>query len=310
MSEPIPLTIIGGYLGAGKTTLLNHILRHNDGYRLAVLVNDFGDINIDAELVENQDGETINLANGCICCNLADGFVAAINTILRQESRIDRMIVEASGVADPIKIAHYGQLQGVSLDAVIVVADAETVQAKATDKYVGYMVGQQLISADILIMNKVDLIDQDQRQAVRAWLAKTAPQSRIYETQQGVVPLELLLGLDTKRETPTAAAWPDSESEQFVTWSYVEDVPLERALLARLLDDLPESLFRAKGFLNLMDDPKRRTILQLVGRRWLLSPGLAWDDESPRTRIVWIGENGQFEKESLAASLDACTRPA
>jgi len=308
MSELIPLTIIGGYLGAGKTTLLNHILRHNDGFRLTVLVNDFGDINIDAELVENQDGDTINLANGCICCTLADGFVGAINTILEQNPHPDRIIVEASGVSDPIKIAQYAQMRGVSLDGVIVVADAEKVQAKVDDKYVGYMVSQQLNGADILILNKVDLVDQDQRPAVRGWLAEAAPHSRIYETQYGNIPLELLLGIDTKRKSSTAGS--GSDILPFVTWSYVEDAPLQRRLLARLLDDLPKSIFRAKGFLNLQNVPQHRTILQLVGRRWVLSPGRAWDGEKPQTRIVWIGENGQFEQEGLAAALDACTHPS
>jgi len=109
MNDRIPFTVIGGYLGAGKTTLLNHILRNNDGRRFALLVNDFGSINIDAALIKNQDGETINLANGCICCTLAAGFASAIYTILERDPLPDHIIVEASGVADPHKVAQYGR---------------------------------------------------------------------------------------------------------------------------------------------------------------------------------------------------------
>jgi len=112
MQSAIPLTVIGGYLGSGKTTLLNALLRQPHGKRFALLVNDFGSINIDAGLIENQQGETINLANGCICCSLAAGFVVALNTVLNLQSRPDQVIIEASGVADPRKIANYGNTPG------------------------------------------------------------------------------------------------------------------------------------------------------------------------------------------------------
>jgi G3E family GTPase len=307
----IPFTVIGGYLGAGKTTLLNHILRENDGQRIALLVNDFGDINIDAELIESQDDTIMQLSNGCICCSLAAEFLLGINAILEQDPLPERVIVEASGVSDPNKIAPYGQTPGFSLDGVVVVADAEMVRAKANDKYVGRTVRQQLTSADILILNKVDLVDDGQRQAVRDWLAQVAPQGRIYETQQGVVPLELLLGPEIGRETRPPAPGHESTGHEhasvgFVTWSYVDEAPLQRESFERVLGELPESVVRAKGFLNLHDDPDRRTILQLVGRRWTLSPGRPWGDETPRTRIVWIAERGQFGQARLAEALKAC----
>ncbi|MEQ1739869.1 MAG: GTP-binding protein, partial [Methyloglobulus sp.] len=158
VNKQIPVTVIGGYLGAGKTTLLNHILRNNKGIRFAVLVNDFGNINIDVDLIESQDGDTINLANGCICCSLAGGFGAAMLSIRESAVLPDRVLIEASGVSDPFKIAQYAHLPGFRLDSVIVLADAEFIQKRAADKYVGRQVIQQLKSADLLLLNKVDLV--------------------------------------------------------------------------------------------------------------------------------------------------------
>jgi G3E family GTPase len=290
--ERIPFTVIGGYLGAGKTTLLNHILRNSDGRRYALLINDFGSINIDAELVESQDGDTMNLANGCICCTLAAGFVVAIKTVLEREPLPDHVIVEASGVADPHKIAQYGRTPRFYLDGVIVVADAETVRAKAVDKYVGRTVLRQLESADLIILNKTDLVTQEQRQKVRDWLARAAPQSRIIEAQHGAVPLEVLLGSRGEQEfaaVPGDDGHDHQHDEEFASGSYVDDTPLQREQFERFLAELPESVVRAKGILNLAEDPERRTIFQLVGDRWSLNPGRPWGDEQPQSRIVWIG---------------------
>jgi G3E family GTPase len=198
MQSAIPLTVIGGYLGSGKTTLLNALLSQPHGQRFAVLVNDFGNINIDAELIENQQGETINLTNGCICCSLAAGFVMALNTVLELQPRPDQVIIEASGVADPQKIANYSNTPGFSLQGILVVVDAETIQAKSRDKYVGKTVIQQIKVADLLILNKIDGVTDAQKQEVRAWLAGLAPQARIIETQYGVVPVDLSLGIESQ----------------------------------------------------------------------------------------------------------------
>ncbi|MEX0741556.1 MAG: GTP-binding protein, partial [Phycisphaeraceae bacterium] len=163
--EAIPLTVIGGYLGAGKTTLLNQLLRHNAGRRLAVVVNDFGSINIDAALIAQHDGETMSLANGCICCSLANGFLTVLTQLKDRPDPPEHIIVEASGVADPLKIAQYGHLPGFCLDGVIVLADAETVRRRSRDKYVGRTVIRQLRGADLLVLTKPDLVTDDDREA-------------------------------------------------------------------------------------------------------------------------------------------------
>ncbi len=166
-STDIAVTVIGGYLGAGKTTLVNHVLRTADA-RIAVLVNDFGDINIDEDLIASQDGDTISLANGCICCSLVDGFSAALATITALDPVPERLVIESSGVADPATVAAYGHGPGLALDATVVVVDAETIRKKATDVYVGDTVVGQLGSGDIIVLNKTDLVAPDEVAATRA----------------------------------------------------------------------------------------------------------------------------------------------
>ena len=141
----LAVTIIGGYLGAGKTTLLNRLLADVHGMRLAVLVNDFGAVNIDAALIANRDGETISLTNGCVCCSIGDNLGIALYDLAERRDGPEHIVVEASGVADPARIAHYaGCHPRLDLDGIVVVVDAETVQARADDKYVGDVVRQQL----------------------------------------------------------------------------------------------------------------------------------------------------------------------
>ena len=140
-SGAIPVTVIGGYLGSGKTTLLNALLRGGHGRRLAVLVNDFGSINIDADLITAHGGDTISLANGCICCSLQDNLGTTLHSLAARSDPPDQIVIEASGVADPSRIGHYAMsLPGLHLDAVIVVADAEGIRRQARDKYVGDIV--------------------------------------------------------------------------------------------------------------------------------------------------------------------------
>ena len=304
--QRIPLTIIGGYLGTGKTTLLNHILRHNEGRQLVVIVNDFGSINIDAELIESQDEEVINLANGCICCTLVDGFITTLINLLNLASPPDHIVVEASGVADPYKLGQYGHLPGLHLDGVIVVADAETVRRKARDKYVGETVARQLQGADVIVLNKVDLVTDETRKAARAWLGEMVPDAHIIESRHGNVPLPLLLGDVSRTGSPSSnlrlSTGSSDEHHHYLaydTWSYTADEPLSGDAFRALVAALPEGVIRAKGVLCLREDPDRRTIFQLVGKRWSLKPGGEWGDAPPRSQLVMIGLIGSVDADWL-----------
>ena len=172
----IPVTVIGGYLGSGKTTLLNALLRGTHGLRLAVLVNDFGSINIDAELIAAHQGDTISLANGCICCSLQDNLGSTFYALAERSDPPDHIVIEASGVADPRRIGRYAQaIPGLQLDGIIVLVDAESIRQQARDKYVGDTVLLQLQAADLLVLSKTDLVTAATVGEVRAWLAAQAP---------------------------------------------------------------------------------------------------------------------------------------
>ena len=308
----IPLTIIGGYLGAGKTTLINRLLRHNEGRRLAVIVNDFGRINIDAELIESRDGDTINLANGCICCTLGGDLAMTLLNLAESANPPDHVIIEASGVADPAQVAQYGHMPGLRLDGVIVLADAEMVRQKARDKYVGEQVRQQLRAADVLLLNKVDLATPESRRAVRAWLAEQVPGARIVETVQGNAPLPLLLGEEGARPfTPgeqMATAVPPATKHHhdlaYETWSWEGREPVQEAAFRAFVAQLPAGVIRGKGILHLAGEPERRAIFQLVGQRWNLKPGEPWGDTPPQSRLALIGLPGSLDSARLAAAFE------
>jgi|APFre7841882630_1041343.scaffolds.fasta_scaffold22012_2 G3E family GTPase len=289
-------TVIGGYLGAGKTTLLNHLLSQAQGLRTAVLVNDFGEINIDAGLVAEHDGDTISLANGCICCSLTNGFAVAIAEVLKRADRLDHVIVEASGVAEPGKVAQYGQMYDLAIDGVLVVVDAEQVKAQSENVYVGDTVLRQLAQADLLVLNKTDLVSPPTLADVKSWLAKKGRGAPIFETKYSKVPLDILVGLNTCFRTPVwrfSASDPQYETVH-QTWTLVRDYPIPRATIERFAAQLGKKVFRAKGFVCLSEAPDHHHLFQLVGRRWSLEDyGRCAPDA--QTRLVVIGPPGSMK---------------
>lgn len=288
-----PFTVIGGYLGAGKTTLVNHLLTEAHGLRAAVLVNDFGEVNVDAALITAHDGDTISLANGCMCCSLTGGFAQAINAILSRGDAFDAIVVEASGVVEPGRIAQYGQMYDLPLDGIIVLADAERVEEQATNRYVGEVVLRQLERADLILLNKADCVGPEKLAAVRHWLNGKAPGVPVIPTTRSRAPLALLLGRgESSQSTPGQplrfAPGVDHEA-MHRSWIIRHKTPVRRAAVERLAGRMSRRLFRAKGFICLAEDPSRRYLLQLVGRRWTLEEAGTWGDTVPCTEIVCIG---------------------
>lgn len=188
------MTVLGGFLGAGKTTLLNRILAGRHGVRYAVLVNDFGELNVDGDLVAAHDGDTLTFANGCVCCSMGDDLVDAIDGLLDGPRPPDRILVEASGVADPAAIADVATLHpGLGRDLIVVLADTETLRARHSDHRLRETVTRQLDAADLVVLNKCDRVREPDREATEAWVRRRA-RAPVLRSVDADIPLALLSG--------------------------------------------------------------------------------------------------------------------
>ena len=303
----VPVTVVAGYLGAGKTTLINELLAHNHGKRLAVLVNDFGAVNIDAVLIADHDGQTISLKNGCVCCSIADELGDALDRVLALEPAPDQIVIEASGVADPANVAAYGQgWPGCRLDAVVVLADAETIQAKSRDQFVGELVVRQLRRADIVMATKCDLVTEAELAAVVEWLAKTAPDAPILTRRAGQLEPELLLETSQPFDTPSpqqAHAGNGSAGPAFDSAVVEVDGTLDRDRCEAALRDWPDSVLRVKGVLRLDGPSGGLHVVQRVGRRWSIEPAPDGLNSTHTGKLVVIGLPGTLHRRYLATSL-------
>jgi G3E family GTPase len=321
MSAPLPTVVVGGYLGAGKTTLVNHLLRHAGGLRIAVMVNDFGEIGIDADLIESRDGDVLNLAGGCVCCSVGSDLIGALIALPRREPPPDLVLIETSGVALPGAVARGARLaEGIEIDGVVVVVDAETVRGRAADRYVGDTVLQQLRDADLLIVNKVELLDPPALAALHDWLAGVAPRARRIEATEADVPPQLVLGLagadapvqslarsgpglfagDAAGRRIAARRSAAPAGERFETLAFALPGPVDARALAAALADPVLGVVRAKGIVTGADDA--HLTLHAVGPRWRVDPAPA--AASGEGRLTVIGLRGQVDRAAVAAVVD------
>ncbi|MEO0546466.1 MAG: GTP-binding protein [Pseudomonadota bacterium] len=262
----IPVTVIGGYLGAGKTTLVNHLLRAANGLRLAIMVNEFGDLPIDEALIEAQGDDMIALAGGCVCCSYGDDLMAAMQQMAAMDPPPDHIVLEASGVALPGSIASsLSLLPHVVDDGIVVLADAETVRKRAQDKYMYDTVLRQLTDADLILLNKIDLVDTVTRNDVRTWLSEKAPDAVIVESEHSLVEPELVLQSFIGRAR--GAYLTNAHRNRFKSHVMVPETGTDAETLAASLAR-DETVVRAKGFVQ---QDKATKLLQVVGKRWTVS---------------------------------------
>ncbi|HJQ60840.1 MAG TPA: GTP-binding protein [Vineibacter sp.] len=289
----LPLTVIGGFLGAGKTTLLNRLLRQAGGRRFAVLVNDFGAIDIDSRLVVAHGGDTISLANGCICCGIGDSLVMALMRVLEKAASLDHVVVEASGVGDPARIAELALIEPLlARDGVLVLADAASVRAREADRYVGDTIRRQLDGADLLILNKTDLVSEGELTALTAWLRDRRADARILAATHADIPVELLFGLAPAEITVPTRVQPGAPSPidpPFRRWSLTTLDLVDRSALVSALRAMPQSVLRAKAILRMSDAPTQRTVLHMVGRRIDVHADGPWGIAALRSDLVLLG---------------------
>lgn len=267
----IPVTVVGGFLGAGKTTYLNHLLRTGRA-RTAVLVNDFGAVNIDAGLIAEHDGTTMTLTNGCVCCSIGGGFLETLGKILDDRIPFDHIIIEASGVGDPWRIAEIALVEpSLRLNAVIVLADATRIETLLADPRVGDTVRNQFDRADLVLLTKTDLVGPDaQRSAAAAIAALRDGMTIVAASPQAMPDLPGTGKTSTSPFRADAVQNTADHEQQFKRWSYQRRGSFDRARLEVALRMLPPSLLRLKGACPC--DATGALLLQMVGRDWSLTP--------------------------------------
>ncbi len=321
----MPVTIITGFLGSGKTTLLNQILKNKQDLKVAVLVNEFGDINIDSQLLIGIEDGMVELSNGCICCTINDGLVDAVYRVLERDDRIDYMVIETTGVADPLPIAltFLGtELKHLThLDSILTVIDAETF---TPEHYKSEAALNQLSYGDIIVLNKTDLVSEEHTQELERFVQVTKSKARILRSQYGEIPIPLILDVDLAK---SGSYQPQKEehhhdhghdhkhehdhdhkhsdhlaNDGFIAVSFQSDRPFNLDKFQNFLDCLlPVDVFRAKGVFN-FDGTDLRYIFQLSGKRYELK--VDHREKPLNNQAVFIGRN--LDSELIQKQLRAC----
>ena len=299
--EPIPVTVISGFLGAGKTTLVNHLLRNADGRRLVVLVNDFGELPIDANLIESVEGDTLNLANGCACCSMGGDLYNAFINVLERDPPPDHLIIEASGVADPARIANFARAEpDLTLDAIVSIVDAENINELVKDPRIGPTILQQLKCAEIVIVNKLDLASQARQAAAIKKISKTAPEARIISCQYSNISVELLLGLHlSEKAINTPMEMPHTHGETYLKWSRVFDNLLDRKAFEQALSMIDRSVVRLKGIIQFRQNDQPHIVQWVFGRYSILPLQSTIKYSNEKSKLVAIGMRPDFNVAKL-----------
>lgn len=303
----LPLTVIGGFLGAGKTTLLNRLLTAPGGRRIAVLVNDFGRIDIDAALIRSRTDDMISLANGCACCSVAGDLTKALIDLAQRTDPPDAIVLEASGLADPRGIAQVALANpALRLDGLLTVVDAETLDERLADRDTGPMVTAQLDAADLILLAKLDLLSADDQARARNLLAARFAGRPVVESSHGDLPADVLLGIGSQRDLAHEPVPSPDHARPFRSWTLEARSPLDRGRTMAFLAALPPALIRAKGLVDLADTPSRASVFQRVGRRWSLEAGDGWPTGDRATRIVLLGPDGAIDETALRRNFANC----
>ena len=322
-AQPVPLIVLGGYLGAGKTTIVNALLAAPHGLQVTVLVNDFGAVNVDATLIRRASADVIGLENGCICCSIGGKLMETLADIAQRPERPDVLIVEASGVSDPSRIAQVGLLDpAFVLCGVLVAVDATDVARGIDDRYVGEIVRRQLTSATVVVMTKTDSVCPETADAARQRVREFARTDILIDADHGRLPPELFsiqamasvrawaprTGAQLSMPMPMGSGSRSALPAGLTSWTYRSTKRLHRQAVKAACVAFSRKILRAKGIVAFADGDAD---IHLVGDRWKVTRHSSRADPAAGTAalaetiLVFIGMLDQAEQQALAERLDA-----
>ncbi len=315
-TQQVPVTVLTGYLGAGKTTLLNRILTENHGKRYAVVVNEFGELGVDNDLVVDTDEEVFEMNNGCICCTVRGDLIRIVGALMKRSRKLDGIIVETTGLANPAPVAQTffvdeSVRERARLDAIVTVVDAKHLLARLADSHEAE---EQVAFADVIVLNKLDLVASGEIAEIEARIRTINPTARIHHATRGDVPVHELLGLGAFSLERTLEREPEfltddshEHGDEVRSVSFEVDRPIDperfNAWISQVLAEQGQDLLRTKGILAYPGE-ERRFAFQAV--HMMADGGFvgAWPPGPRKSRIVFIGRN--VNRPKLRRGFEAC----